>query len=89
MAGRKFEEVTPPLLEGTLSVVRGLGFRAMTPVQAAVLPLFLGNKDVCVEACTGSGKTVAYVIPLLEKLQRMERAWLPPQVGALILAPTR
>jgi ATP-dependent RNA helicase DDX55/SPB4 len=89
MASRKFEDVTPALLESTLRVVRGLGFKSMTPVQAATLPLFLGHKDVCVEACTGSGKTVAYVVPVVEKLQRLERKWAPAEVGALILSPTR
>ena len=63
----------------------------MTPVQAAVLPLFIGNKDVAVEACTGSGKTIAYVIPILEKLQRVapDHVWRKSHVGALVLAPTR
>lgn len=89
MAARKFDDVSPALLESTLNVIRGLGFKSMTPVQSATLPLFLGNKDVCVEACTGSGKTVAYVIPVVEKLQRIEKTWQLHEVGALILSPTR
>ncbi len=66
-----------------------LGFRTMTPVQAATLPLFLGNKDVVVEACTGSGKTLAYMIPIVERLQRITLEWPPSRVGGVILAPTR
>jgi ATP-dependent RNA helicase DDX55/SPB4 len=88
---RTFADVLPPLLSQTLSVVASLGFTSMTPVQAAVLPLFIGNKDVAVEACTGSGKTIAYVIPILEKLQRVapDHVWRKSHVGALVLAPTR
>ncbi|KAI1301517.1 ATP-dependent RNA helicase DDX55 [Halotydeus destructor] len=41
-------------------------FEKMTPVQAATIPLFLGNKDVTVEAVTGSGKTLAFLLPLLQ-----------------------
>ena len=62
---RTFTDVIPPLLAQTLSVVASLGFTSMTPVQAAVLPLFIGNKDVAVEACTGSGKTIACLLVIL------------------------
>lgn len=40
-------------------------FEYVTKVQAAVIPLFLSNKDVCVKACTGSGKTLSFIIPLV------------------------
>jgi Rad3-related DNA helicase len=66
-----------------------LGFRAMTPVQAATIPLFLGNTDVCVEACTGSGKTLAYSIPVAERLLRSSEpsfAARPDCVGAIVIA---
>ena len=39
----------------------------MTPVQASTIPLLSGNKDVVVEAVTGSGKTLSFVIPVLQK----------------------
>ncbi|KJE93708.1 hypothetical protein CAOG_009771 [Capsaspora owczarzaki ATCC 30864] len=51
-----------------------LGFTQMTPVQAAVLPLFLANKDVAVEAVTGSGKTLSFVVPILEILLAARRS---------------
>lgn len=86
---RRFADVQPSLSPQTLSVLGTLGFESMTPVQAATLPLFLGNKDVCVEACTGSGKTIAYVIPCVEKLQQSPNTLEVHQVGALILSPTR
>lgn len=48
--------------------IKSLGFPTMTPVQASTIPLFCGNKDVVVEAVTGSGKTIAFVIPVLQKI---------------------
>ena len=41
--------VVPPLLPSTMAAIDALGFRTLTPVQAAAIPLFLQNKDVCVE----------------------------------------
>ena len=73
----------------TLEVLAELGFESCTPVQAATLPFFLGNTDVVVEACTGSGKSLAYIIPVIEKLLRAPRTWLPAEVGGVIIAPTR
>lgn len=45
-----------------------MGFDQMTPVQASTIPMFAGNKDVVVDSVTGSGKTVSFVIPILEKI---------------------
>lgn len=68
----------------------------MTPVQAATLPLFLTNKDVAVNACTGSGKTIAFVIPLIEMIRKVivdkKDVSIHPdycKVLGLILSPTR
>ncbi|KAK9480217.1 P-loop containing nucleoside triphosphate hydrolase protein [Lipomyces japonicus] len=60
----------------------------MTPVQASSIPLFCSNKDVVVEAVTGSGKTIAYLLPIIEIILRAD----PIQrghVGAIIVSPTR
>lgn len=46
---RSWDALTPPLAEWILDAMRTMGFRQMTPVQAATLPHFLGNKDVVVE----------------------------------------
>lgn len=62
------------------------GFTTMTPVQSSAIPLFLGNKDVCVEACTGSGKTMCFLLPIFHKLLSEKNV---PGVYALILAPAR
>lgn len=47
--------------------ISSMGYPTMTPVQASTIPLLSGNKDVVVEAVTGSGKTLSFVIPVLQK----------------------
>ena len=77
------------LSESTLSTLRRLNFIQMTPVQAAVIPLFLARKDVAAEAVTGSGKTLAFIIPVLETLARMTTPLKKHDIGCLIISPTR
>ena len=54
--GRPFDQLEPPLRAQTLSILKSLTFVNSTPVQAAVIGLLGKNKDVSVEACTGSGE---------------------------------
>ena len=63
-----------------------MGYKLPTPVQRKSLPETLAGKDVVCMARTGSGKTAAFLIPVLEKLRAHS-----PRVGAraLILSPTR
>jgi len=72
--------VPPALLRG----VEALGYTAMTPVQAQALPAILEGRDVIAQAPTGSGKTAAFGLGLLQRLD-------PAQVRtqALVLCPTR
>lgn len=86
---RAWEALTPPLSEWILDAVAAMGFGRMTPVQTSTIPLFMGNKDVVVEAVTGSGKTMAFLIPLVEKLLRLESPIKKHHVGAIIVSPTR
>ncbi|KAJ3269759.1 hypothetical protein HDV01_001060 [Terramyces sp. JEL0728] len=68
------------------------GYSQMTPVQASVIPLFLSYKDVVVEAVTGSGKTLSFVIPILEMLLRRYQQGRPlkkNEIGVVIISPTR
>jgi superfamily II DNA/RNA helicase len=62
-------------------------------VQAAVVPLFLTNKDVCVKACTGSGKTLAFCVPLIQTLLNLvaneNNSYQKDEVLALVVAPSR
>jgi ATP-dependent RNA helicase DDX55/SPB4 len=66
-----------------------MGHTQMTPVQASTIPLFMHHKDVVVEAVTGSGKTLSFVIPVLERLIRRENKLKKNEIGALIISPTR
>ena len=66
-----------------------MGYTRMTPVQASTIPLFMKHKDVVVEAVTGSGKTLSFVIPILEKLFRREKKLRKNEIGALVISPTR
>ncbi len=69
----------------SLRAVRELGFTVPTPVQAAAIPPALAGKDVLASAQTGTGKTAAFALPILEKLSALPRG----KTHALILAPTR
>ena len=60
-------------------------FSTPTPVQAAAIPQALGGKDVIATAQTGTGKTLAFLIPVMEKLAAQKVAG----IAALILVPTR
>jgi ATP-independent RNA helicase DbpA len=73
-----------PLAPALLAAVAERGFTAMTPIQAAALPPLLAGADVLGQARTGSGKTAAFSLPLLQRVDLTRRA---PQ--ALVLCPTR
>ena len=60
-------------------------FVTPTPVQAGAIPVALEGKDVLATAQTGTGKTLAFMIPVMEKLLKQTT----PGVGALVLVPTR
>ncbi len=79
---------TLPLTPAQLANLVTLGYLAMTPVQAASLPLALAGDDLIVQAQTGSGKTAAFALALLSKL-RLEGRGRPFAVQALVLCPTR
>ena len=61
-----------------------LGYETPLPVQQAVIPVIMWKNDVIVKSKTGSGKTAAFAIPVIQNLEWAERA---PQ--ALVLTPTR
>jgi len=72
------------LAEGVLANLQQLGYHSMTPIQAASLPVALAGHDLIAQAATGSGKTAAFALPLLSKLNPR---WFAVQ--ALVLCPTR
>jgi ATP-dependent RNA helicase RhlE len=61
------------------------GFSIPTPVQAAAIPQALGGKDVLATAQTGTGKTLAFLIPIMEQLLQQKASG----IAALVLVPTR
>jgi ATP-dependent RNA helicase RhlE len=74
-------------LGASRSVVDALGEGGITaafPVQQLVLPDALAGRDVLVKSPTGSGKTIAFAVPLVERLEAAD-----PRPSALVLAPTR
>jgi superfamily II DNA/RNA helicase len=75
----------PARLTGILS---GLGIDTPTPIQSATLPDALAGRDVLGRGRTGSGKTYAFLLPLVARLSD-DRAARPKAPRALILAPTR
>jgi len=75
------------LHERLLKAVAELKFVEPTPVQAAAIPLALQGRDLRVTAQTGSGKTAAFVLPMLNRL--VDRSGPSVEIRALILLPTR
>ena len=83
---------TLPLDPKLLRAVADSGYTGMTPIQAKAIPIVLAGRDVMGAAQTGTGKTAAFTIPLLQKMLRHENASMSPArhpVRALVLAPTR
>ncbi len=72
------------LNDAILSALDGMGFVSPTPIQAAAIPFLLEGRDVLGKAQTGTGKTAAFSLPLLNKLDLKQ---YKPQ--AIVLAPTR
>ncbi|MEO5968835.1 MAG: DEAD/DEAH box helicase, partial [Bdellovibrionia bacterium] len=72
--------LSPSLLE----VVKELGYETLTPIQAESIPLLLEGKDLIGQSKTGSGKTAAFSLPILEKINIQDRV-----VQAVVLCPTR
>ncbi len=75
-----------------LRAVDDQGYATMTPIQAKAIPIVLDGRDVMGAAQTGTGKTAAFSIPLLQRMLKHENASMSPArhpVRALVLAPTR
>ncbi len=72
------------LSEAVLAALDAVGYESPSPIQAATIPQLLEGRDVLGQAQTGTGKTAAFALPILSKLDPEQR---PPQ--ALVLAPTR
>lgn len=74
------------LSEETLAALDAAKFQTPTPVQAATIPHMMSGKDLIAQAATGTGKTAAFSLPIIEKLRDSSMSRIP---SALILVPTR
>lgn len=72
------------LSQEVMKAIERMGFEETTPIQAKTIPLSLQNKDVIGQAQTGTGKTAAFGIPIVEKVNVKNSA-----IQALVVAPTR
>lgn len=81
-----------PLAEPVQRAIAEMGFADMTPIQEQAIPVVLAGQDVMGAAQTGTGKTAAFALPLLQRLLKHENASASPArhpVRALVLLPTR
>lgn len=78
----KFEELN--LESSIIKAVQEMGFEETSPIQAKAIPIVLEGKDIVGQAQTGTGKTAAFGIPLLQRINAKDK-----HLQAVILCPTR
>jgi ATP-dependent RNA helicase RhlE len=72
-----------------LRAVKAQGYDAPTPIQQRSIPHITAGSDLAAEAQTGSGKTAAFVLPILQKMGSITTESTPVNVGVLTITPTR
>jgi len=82
MTKLRFEELG--LSKELLLAVKDMGFEETSPIQSEAIPVLLSGKDLIGQAQTGTGKTAAFAIPVIEKLDSESK-----EVQAIVLCPTR
>ncbi|GMH81416.1 hypothetical protein TrVE_jg13900 [Triparma verrucosa] len=86
-SSHSFMTLSHAISSPTLSAVRKtMGFKKMTLEQCQMLPAVLEGKDILVRSNTGTGKTISFLIPCIERASELRRQ---SQVSALIISPTR
>ena len=79
----QFNEIK--LLDELLNTIKEIGYSETTPIQSQTIPVVLEGHDVLACAQTGTGKTAAYVLPMLHRLSNSNRK----KIRGLVLTPTR
>jgi len=82
MSALSFSELG--LSDSMIATLAALGYEAPTPIQSRTIPLLLSGRDVLGQAQTGTGKTAAFALPMVEHLDMSKRS-----TQALVLTPTR
>jgi len=77
------------LTDSLVHLLKQKGYREPTPIQAAAIPVILTGKDVMASAQTGTGKTAAFTLPILQQLTTSPLQEQDASLRALILVPTR
>ena len=77
------------LIDELSASVSALGYEEATPVQRETIPLLLAGRDVLGQAATGTGKTAAFALPMLQRLAPGGDADVKRHTGGLVLVPTR
>src|SRR6187397_1120559 len=72
-----------------VSVLEELGYEEPTPIQKDAIPPLLAGRDLVGQAATGTGKTAAFALPLLQRLASAAPGARRPTPSALVLVPTR
>jgi len=83
----KFNDLN--LSDPILRSLKDQNYKKPTPIQAEVIPAVLNNSDIMAAAQTGTGKTAAFVLPILSKLSNPKYKYKGHQLRALIITPTR
>ena len=78
----KFSELNLP--QAILASLQKMGFKELTPIQEATYPIILTGRDICALAETGSGKTSACAIPLIQRVDSNSKT-----IQGLVIVPTR
>src|SRR5262249_19850840 len=72
-----------------LGALAAEGYVAPTPIQFQAIPPVLRGRDLCATAQTGTGKTAAFALPILQRLAALPQRAAPQTCRALVLSPTR
>ena len=87
MNSKTFEQLD--LIQPLLRAVRDEGYKNPTPIQEACIPDLIAGRDLLGCAQTGTGKTAAFALPIIQRLSSQRKSASPRGVRALILTPTR